>query len=224
MADAPALSQQEVATGSDAVAPGTTRPGGRTARTRAAVLRATVAELATAGYDQLSLDAVAGRAGVHKTTVYRRWGDRERLVADALKALAAGRIQIPDTGDVDVDLHLLAGSVVETLASPEGAATVRAMVAGAQRSQIVHGIVTTFWAERTEQAGAIVRRAVERGQLPAGTSPAAVIRQLGAPLYHQLLVTLEPLDSGSAERAAAAAVAAARAGVFVQTAPGTDRS
>jgi AcrR family transcriptional regulator len=179
-------------------------------------LAAAWGELASVGYDQLTLDAVARRAGVHKTTVYRRWGNREHLVADALLTVTRGRIHVPDTGGVDEDLRVLARSVVDTLTTPEGAGTVRAMVAGAQQSEAVRGIVTEFWAERSRQAGEIVVRAVARGEFPADTSPAEVIRHLGAPLYHQLLVTLEPLDHEGADRAAAAAAAAARAGVFTR--------
>ena len=113
------------------------------------MLAAALAELASEGYDGLSLDSVAVRAGVHKTTVYRRWGSKERLVADALGVIAASRIEVPDSGDVDEDLRLLARSVVATLTTPEGAGTVRAMVTGAARSEVVRGIVTAFWAERT---------------------------------------------------------------------------
>jgi hypothetical protein len=59
-----------------------------------------------------------------------------------------------------------------------------------------------------------VRRAVDDGELPAGTDPLEVIRMLGAPFYYRMFVTREPLDDGLAERAAAAALAAARAGVL----------
>ena len=57
---------------------------GRRPRMRAAVLGATLAELAERGYAALTVDTVARRAGVHKTSIYRRWGDRESLVVDAL--------------------------------------------------------------------------------------------------------------------------------------------
>ncbi|MFC7589155.1 TetR/AcrR family transcriptional regulator [Nonomuraea antimicrobica] len=53
---------------------GTVRPGGRTARVRAAVLEATQDELVERGFHELTMDQVAARAGVGKTTVYRRWG------------------------------------------------------------------------------------------------------------------------------------------------------
>jgi AcrR family transcriptional regulator len=202
--------------------PGTRRPGGRTARTRAAVLAATLEELGAGGYDQASVEAIAQRAGVHKTTLYRRWGGKERLVAEAIEAAAADRIEVPDTGDVDHDLRALARAVRVVLVSREGAATVRALVSGAHSSPAVGRIVRHFWAARLAQVGPIVGRAVERGQLPRGSDPAEVIRYVAAPLYYRLLITAEPLTEAAADQAAAAALAAARAGAL--TAPAAARS
>src|SRR5512132_695784 len=80
------------------------RPGGRSARVRAAVLRATIAELLRTGYAGLSVEAVADRAGVHKTTVYRRWGTLQQLVTDALLAHVSAKVPQPDTGTLRSDL------------------------------------------------------------------------------------------------------------------------
>ena len=58
-------------------APGTSRPGGRTARTAAAVFAAAINELSERGYDDISIETIAARAGVHKTTLYRRWHSKD---------------------------------------------------------------------------------------------------------------------------------------------------
>ena len=194
---------------------GNVRPGGRTARTRAAVLEAALDELAERGWDQASVETIASRAGVHKTTVYRRWGSKDRLVAEALEAAADQRIQIPDTGDIDQDLRALARAVLAILTSRDGAATVRALVAGAQDSLDVGRVVRRFWATRLAHVGPLVDRAVSRGQLPNGTDPDDLMRYLAAPLFHRLLVTAEPLTTATADQAAAVVLAAARAGVFI---------
>ena len=194
---------------------GNVRPGGRTARTRAAVLEAALDELAERGWDQASVETIASRAGVHKTTVYRRWGSKDRLVAEALEAAADQRIQIPDTGDIDQDLRALARAVLAILTSRDGAATVRALVAGALDSPDVGRVVRRFWATRLAHVGPLVDRAVSRGQLPNGTDPDDLMRYLAAPLFHRLLVTAEPLTTATADQAAAVVLAAARAGVFI---------
>src|SRR5688572_4061157 len=91
-----------------AVTTGTRRPGGRTARTRDAVFEATLDELGAVGYAHTSVEAIAQRAGVHKTTIYRRWGTKDRLVADTLAHAALVRIEVADTGDIDADMRALA--------------------------------------------------------------------------------------------------------------------
>ena len=195
--------------------PGNARPGGRTARTREAVFGATLAALASQGYDRMSVEGVALRAGVHKTTVYRRWGTKDRLLAEALRELAESRIEVPDTGDIGDDLRALARAIQATLSSGEGMATVRALVSGARASPEVKRIAQRFWAARLAQVGLIVERAVGRGQLPRGTSATEVIEHLAAPLYYRLLLMAEAPTGAAADRAAAAALAAARAGIFV---------
>jgi hypothetical protein len=107
--------------------------------------------------------------------------------------------------------------VLAILTSRDGAATVRALVAGAQSSPEVGRVVRRFWATRLAQVGPLVDRAVARGQLPQGTDPDDLMRYLAAPLFHRLLVTAEPLTQATADQAAAAALAAARAGVFTST-------
>jgi AcrR family transcriptional regulator len=194
--------------------PGSVRPGGRTARTRKVVFDATLAELASRSYDQISVETVAMRAGVHKTTIYRRWGTKDRLVAEALQEAAESRIEVPDTGDIDDDLRTLAHAVQATLSIRVGVATVRALVSGAQDSPEVEQIARGFWAARLAQVGPIVERAVEREQLPRGTSAAEVIEYVAAPLYYRLLVRGEPPTEADADLAAAVVLAAARAGVF----------
>jgi AcrR family transcriptional regulator len=194
--------------------PGTTRPGGRTARNTAAVFAAALDELAARPWDEISIESVAARAGVHKTTVYRRWGTKADLVSQALAAAAESLIEVPDTGRVADDLRLLSRAVQATLASPRGAATTRAVLAGAAASAEIRGVMTEFWAARLAAIAVIVDRAIARGELPAGTGPGPVMNAVAAPLYYRLLVTSEPLTPADADRAAAAALAAARAGVF----------
>jgi AcrR family transcriptional regulator len=190
-----------------------TRPGGRTARTRAAVLQATVAELVARGYPALTVEQVAARAGVHRTTLYRRWGGKEGLVAEAVEAFAGGAVQMPDTGTVEEDLRRWARSIVAMLTAPDSGAVVHALFSTGD-SPAIRDLRRRFYRTRSALVEPIVERAVARGQLPAGTDPAEVIRQVGAPLYYRFLVIDEPVTPADADRAADAAVAAARAGVL----------
>jgi AcrR family transcriptional regulator len=192
-----------------------TRPGGRTARIRAAVLDATVAELTALGFDALTVEQVAARAGVHKTTLYRRWGGRQGLVADAVEAFATGAVEVADTGRVDEDLRRWARSIVAMLSAADSGAVVRALFSSAETPE-TRDLRRRFYRTRAALVVPIVERAVARGELPAGTDAAEVIKQVGAPLYYRFLVIAEPLSPGAADLAADAAVAAARAGVFIR--------
>jgi len=191
----------------------TRRPGGRTARTRAAAQHATVAELAAHGYEELTVERVAARSGVHKTTLYRRWGGRRGLVADAVEAFAAGAVQVPDTGNVQEDLRWWARSIVAMLTARDSAAVVRALFSTSETPEI-RDLRRRFYRTRSAMVVPIVERAVARGELPAGTDAAEVIRQVGAPIYYRFLVIAEPLTAAVADLAADAALAAARDGVF----------
>jgi AcrR family transcriptional regulator len=179
------------------------------------VYDAAIAELGARAYDEISVDSIAARAGAHKTTIYRRWGTKDRVIAEALELAAEQRVAVPDTGDIGADLRALALSVQKVLASRDGGATARALAAAAPRSAEIRSVVQRFWASRMTHVGPIVERALARGELPRGTNADELLKHLSAPLYQRLLVTLEPVNRRAAERAAAATLAAARAGAFV---------
>lgn len=191
------------------------RPGGRTARTRATVLDATVAELVEHGYAALNVESVAARAGVNKTTIYRRWGGKDSLIVDAIESFAAAQADVPDSGDIDEDLQLWARSILATLTGPVSGPLVRAVFGGAGDSAQVRDLRHRFWLIRSTLVRPMVERAIKRGQLPAGTIAEEVIKHVGAPLYYRLLVLAEPLTPEAARLAAAATAAAAHAGIFV---------
>jgi AcrR family transcriptional regulator len=195
-------------------APGTTRPGGRTARTAAAVLAAAIEELSVRDYADISVESIAARAGVHKTTVYRRWGSKVEIIRQALVGAASEHIHVPDTGSVDSDLLLLARAVQAVLSAPQGAAILTGLIVGGLASAELAGVMRQYWAVRLEAISVIVDRAVSRGELPAGTNPAALMRTLAAPLFYQLLVARAPVTEEDANLSTAATLAAAKAGVF----------
>ena len=196
--------------------PGTLRPGGRTARTRDAVLAAVQAGLAQTRYSELTVEQVAQRAGVAKTTVYRRWGSMEGLVLDLMRDLGNTRIPVPDTGDLAQDMRALARGTLAAYRDPANHALVSAVVAAAVSIPQARQTLTEFFAGRTAQTAVIVERAAGRGEVPPGTDAAEVIRIMAAPFYYRMFITGEPIDEHVADQAAAAAVTAARAGVLVR--------
>ncbi|MEW1841311.1 TetR/AcrR family transcriptional regulator [Nonomuraea angiospora] len=198
---------------------GTVRPGGRTARVRAAVMEATQDELVEHGFHGLTMDQVAARAGVGKTTVYRRWGSRAGLVTDLMTELANQSTPHADTGGVEADLRANALSVLGAINDGRLGATFQAVIAAATSDEQAAGALRAFYLRRIAEWANVVDLAVKRGELPAGTDGAEVIRAISAPLYYRLVVTREPVTDKDAERSVARTLAAARAGAFVVKEP-----
>lgn len=192
----------------------TTRPGGRTAAVRTAVLGATEEALIRDGFAGLDLPAIAQAAGVGKTTVYRRWGTAQALVADLLREMAAQSVSATRTGDIDDDLRANADLVVRTLSHPRQGALFRALIAAATHDDETKHALAEFYRTRVEEWALPVADAIDRGDLPAQTDAPAVVRHLSAPLYYHMLTTTRRLTKADAAAAVAATLAAARAGVF----------
>ncbi|WP_043265296.1 TetR/AcrR family transcriptional regulator [Streptomyces sp. CT34] len=193
--------------------PGETRPGGRTARTRQAVLAAVFAELGEGGFATLTMERVAQRSGVHLATLYRRWRGVEGLVCELLTDLS-GSVPLPDTGTLPGDLHALARAIAGFYGDPRMRSLIEAVVAAAARDPQAATALRTFFDERLVLAGAMVQRGIARGELPADTDPKAVMAALGAPFYYRILIERHPVDPDLAESAATAAWAAAQAGAY----------
>ncbi|MCW2870677.1 TetR/AcrR family transcriptional regulator [Actinacidiphila oryziradicis] len=190
---------------------GSVRTGGRSARVRAAVHEATLLELGLRGYAALSIEDIAVRAGVHKTTIYRRWGTKDTLLAAAVGDLVDARVPVPDTGAIETDLREYARSIVDILTSDVGVIAVAVLFSDAARVPEVAEVKRNLFAERHRLAAPIVERAIQRGELPADTDPRELIGLVAAPIYYRLLVTGEPIDRAVGDRAALAALAAAPA-------------
>lgn len=167
------------------------RPGGRSARVVADVHAATLALLAEVGYESLQLSDVAKRAQVNKTTVYRRWPTKAALVADLLTNFTRAAVATPDTGSLQGDLEQLLRDVVTALANRAVRAVLYGTLTGADDSEDVRCAQARFWEERFRLSGAIVDRAVTRGEIPPGTDPRALLETATGPVYFRALFTAD---------------------------------
>ncbi|WP_326797956.1 TetR/AcrR family transcriptional regulator C-terminal ligand-binding domain-containing protein [Streptomyces sp. NBC_01808] len=189
------------------------RPGGRTARIRAQVLAAVRAELAEGGHEGLTMEGVATRAGVHRATVYRRWRDVGGLLVDVIDAAGEIDWRPPDTGSLRGDLTALNEEIQESLVVRPSFAV--ALMAASFHSERAARAQSRLWDERYAQCEIVVTRAADRGELPAGRTDArAVLMAATAPVYHHVVLLRAAPDPQLPERAATAAVLAAKAGAF----------
>ncbi len=188
---------------------GEQRPGGRAARVRSAVLDATSELLTEVGYEKMSMEEVASRAGVHKTTVYRRWPTKAKLVFDVVSDQAEVSIPMPNSGDLLTDLEALARNVVANLNSVGGGQRARTLVAAAATSTELTDGMHAFWAHRFAASNVIVERAIERGELPPDSDPTLIIQTLVGPIWLRALLTGEPISNEFADQIAAFVAAGA---------------
>jgi AcrR family transcriptional regulator len=177
-------------------------------------LRATGDLLAESGLAGIDLTEVAARAGVGKTTVYRRWGSAPTLVADLLTEMAAESLPRADTGSLAADLHANAALVRKTLSDRRQGPLFKAIIAAATCDPRTAQALEHFYDTRVAEWAPCVVDAIARGEAPEDTDPSAAIRQVSAPLYYQFLTTTTPLKKVDAERAADAALAAIAAGAL----------
>ncbi|MFC7589154.1 TetR-like C-terminal domain-containing protein [Nonomuraea antimicrobica] len=122
-----------------------------------------------------------------------------------------------DTGGIEGDLRANAVSVLNALNDERLGVTFQAVIAAGTGDEPAARALHAFYLRRIQEWANVVDLAVARGELPAGTDGAEVIRAISAPLYYRLVVTREPVTREVAERSVARTLAAARAGAFVTT-------
>ena len=156
---------------------------------RKAVLNAAFAELGENGYDGFSMEAVARRSGVHKTTVYRHWPTRDALVVDALDSRGDRHSPVAGTGSLRADLRVFAEDVFAKLSSLHGKAMLKSLVSAVDQSPEILEKVESFWRERLDAGAAVIARGIDRGELPPDIDVDLVIEGLLAPIYLRVLLS-----------------------------------
>ncbi|MFI6920453.1 TetR/AcrR family transcriptional regulator C-terminal ligand-binding domain-containing protein [Nonomuraea spiralis] len=143
--------------------------------------------------------SIARRAGVHETSIYRRWGSPEQLFVDAMLSYSKQELPVPDTGTLRGDLIALARSVTAYLTTPLGTALARSMAASDDDPALTASRAQ-FWDSRFELARVVIDRAVVRGELPTGTDAALALELLIAPLHFRTLLSRRPIDDHLVEQ------------------------
>ena len=162
-------------------------------------LAATLEELAAVGYRALRIEDVATRAGVNKTTVYRRWPTKEDLVRAALLSITDGKIVHPNTGSLREDLIALGRSIRDFQTSPEGQSLIHMLLSEGLDSEIMT-IVRSLRVTHERGARAIIENAVARGELAPSTDPMLPCEMLGAFLQHKMLAFRRSVDEAELAR------------------------
>ncbi|MFC7529551.1 TetR/AcrR family transcriptional regulator [Actinoplanes sp. GCM10030250] len=174
-----------------------------------AIRNAVMNELAEVGYGRLSIEAVARRAGVGKTAIYRRWSNKLEMVMEIISDVAERKVPLPDTGSFAGDLELLMMIVSRALQHRIASQIIPDLMAEAARNpQIAETLQRALRTHQQAVGDKLVGQAVARGELPAGTDADLAVDLILGPLYWRLAVARQPLADNDLERLTAAVTAA----------------
>jgi AcrR family transcriptional regulator len=166
------------------------RPGRpRSAAADASIVRATLELLLEGGYRALTMEQVRARAGVGKATLYRRYGSKQELVAQAIRHLNVP-IPLPDTGDVRADILAVARSVQAGAERVAFATFAPRLLAESAGDPEMHAIFyENLVAPRRAVMADVLRRGVARGELRADLEVELAIDILTGPWVYRLLIS-----------------------------------
>ncbi|WP_328719370.1 TetR/AcrR family transcriptional regulator [Streptomyces sp. NBC_00247] len=188
--------------------PPSNRPGRpRSVGADTAILEATRASLVELGWSKLTMGDVATRAGVAKTTLYRRWAGKNELVVDAV-AVLFDELELPDLGSLAADVQGVVLQFAELLERPETRTALMAVVAESTRDAALRTRIQDSIVNRQKRL--VVqgrRRAQERGELPpepdgrtASLAADLIFDVIAGAVVHRTLVSAEPVDADWARR------------------------
>ncbi len=178
---------------------------------RQAVLRAAYEILGEGGLSGFTIERVAARSGVARTTVYRWWPSKGALATDAFLTATAPQIAVPRTASALADIKAQVGLVARMLGGPAGP-IVRSIIAEAQSDpETAQAFLDGYVTIRRQEVAALLRRGIESGELPADLDMDAAADVLYGPLYHRLLLRIGPLDDAWVDRVSEIALNGCRA-------------
>ncbi len=171
----------------------------RVARSRAAVLAATVELLGEVGHGGTTVEAIAERSGVAKTTIYRHWPTRATLLLDAFHSGVDPEHQVL-SGDVRADLLAMAGGLAAKLRDPQWSRIMATLIDAAESDPELAELSAAFTYQRREAVRSIIDRGVESGELRSGIDTDLAAQLVGGTLFYQRLMLRRAADDGQLER------------------------
>ncbi|TYB64405.1 TetR/AcrR family transcriptional regulator [Nonomuraea sp. PA05] len=154
-----------------------------------AITEAVLDEWAEHGYGRLSMEAVAKRAGVGKSALYRRWASKEEMAMSVISEILAAETSVPDTGSLRGDVRAALDAIMELYVHPRFSRILPDLAAEAARNpELGHVNESMVCTPRREQSRVMFERAIERGEVPADLDMELVLDLVVAPIYWRLSV------------------------------------
>ena len=166
----------------------------RSEEARRKVLDAGADIIVERGVGSLTIEEVAARSGVAKTTIYRHWPERTELILDIARA-SFQHVATPDIGSLREDLIAFFSVLVRADLSGKVGRLMPCLIDAASRDPEMELLLERLAAEREQPIMAIVGRAQERGELPADLDPQVVIGSIVGPIVFRKVMQRRPVDA-----------------------------
>ena len=170
----------------------------RVARSRAVVLAATVDLLGEVGHGGATVEAIAERSGVAKTTIYRHWPTRATLLLDAFHG-CVGQDDPAPSGDVRTDLLAIAGGLAAKLRDPQWSRIMATLIDAAESDPELSELSAAFTYQRREAVRSIIERGIATGTLRPDIDTGLAAQLVGGTLFYQRLLLRRPADDAQLE-------------------------
>jgi AcrR family transcriptional regulator len=159
----------------------------RSSKSHQAILKAALELLGEVGFENMSIEAISARAGVGKTTIYRRYNSKEELVADAIESIRQD-VAIPDTGNLYNDLDELIENAAQITLSPLGRQTVAMIISSAaSNSQFAQIYWTKYLQPRREAFANVIERAKMRNEIQVDVDSGLVFDSVSGIMLYALI-------------------------------------
>ena len=185
----------------DDTAPARRRGRPRSSEAELAILQATRELLVEGGVQGLTIEKAAARAGVAKTTIYRRWRDKDELALAVVLDMVEQVVQLPVLGDTRAELLAFVSAAVEVLGSTLMGRVMQGLVSDlATDPDLALAFRERVVSVRDAEVERLVERGIAHGDLRPDSDPEMVHELLIGPVYYRLLLTGQPLDGAFARR------------------------
>jgi AcrR family transcriptional regulator len=165
----------------------------RVQRSKEAVLAATYELLSEVGLSGASVDEVAKRSGVAKTTIYRHWPSRAKLILDACAKLSA-KPPVPETGTLKGDLLALAAGIANRLQTANFSTILPSVIDAAERDPEIAKLHSQLHGGFMAPIYTVIERAHQTGELSSKHKAPHLVARLVGPLMYRRWFSREPLD------------------------------
>jgi AcrR family transcriptional regulator len=173
----------------------------RNPATEQAILQATRELLVEGGTQGLTIERAAARAGVAKTTIYRRWRDRDDLALAVVLDMVEQVVELPPLESTREELLAFLTAAVDVLGGTIMGRVMQGLVSDlATDPRLAQAFRTRVVGVRAAEVERLVRRGIERGELRPDTDPTVAHELLIGPVYYRLFLSGEPLDHAFATR------------------------